>query len=129
MKQFTSIILLTLSYLALTGCAAMFTGTSDNITIKTESKDTSIFVNNQLVGKGDAHFTVARKDLGNTTISVNQEGCRPAYMQVNGSFNVVTLLGLFVDYGIITILVVDGIATGAWQKVQQQHYYLNPICS
>ncbi len=127
MKKYAILALLLSSLL--TGCAAMFTGTNDNISVTTDSRNNTIFVNNQAIGKGSANFVVKRKDLGKTVISVKQEGCQTVQKPVEGSFNPVTLLGILIDYGLISILVIDGAATGAWQQPEQKHYYLNPMCS
>ena len=44
------------------------------------------------------------------------------------SFDPTTLLGVLLDWGIISVLVVDGAATGAWQKFNQTSYVIDPDC-
>ena len=40
----------------------------------------------------------------------------------------VTLLGILVDGGLITILIIDGAATGAWSKAVTNYYRVEPRC-
>ncbi len=47
---------------------------------------------------------------------------------VSKSFDATTLLGIFVDFGVVSILVVDGVGTGAWQKFDQNAFIVDPIC-
>lgn len=44
------------------------------------------------------------------------------------SFDAVTLLGLLIDWGIISILVVDGACTGAWSQFDQESFVVDPQC-
>jgi hypothetical protein len=50
-------------------------------------------------------------------------------VQASKSFDATTLLGVLMDFGIITVLVVDGVATGAWQQFDQTSYVLDPVCN
>jgi len=36
---------------------------------------------------------------------------------------------LLIDWGIITILLVDGVGTGAWQQFDQTSYVIDPQCT
>jgi hypothetical protein len=62
------------------------------------------------------------------TITVRKEGCEPFTLPVSKSFDAVTLLGILLDLGVISILVVDGAATGAWSQFDQTSYVLDPRC-
>lgn len=119
-------IFITITFLS--GCASMFHGSTDKIAVQTSDPDAEIFVDNRPVGKGSAIFSHRKKDLGSTIISVRKEGCQPSQTYITGSFDATTLLGLFIDGGLISILMVDGLATGAWVKADQTNYYLNPVC-
>ena len=44
----------------LTGCAAMFHGSSDQITIQSADSDSKIYMDNVLIGKGTAMASVKR---------------------------------------------------------------------
>jgi hypothetical protein len=40
-----------------------------------------------------------------------------------------TLLGVLIDFGVISVLVVDGAATGAWAQFDQTTYLIDPRCA
>ncbi|UVS61353.1 MULTISPECIES: hypothetical protein [Nitrosomonas] len=50
-------------------------------------------------------------------------------MPASKSFDATTLLGIWLDFGIITVLMIDGAATGAWKKFDQTSYIIDPQCS
>lgn len=68
------------------------------------------------------------KKKQNYSITVRKEGCRDVTVPVSKSFDALTLLGLFIDYGLVSILIIDGAATGAWQKFDQESYVVDPRC-
>lgn len=120
------ISIIALSALLLSGCAAMFSGTSQQVSIRSHDKDAKIFVNGGYLGKGDVVTTFKKKE--DYTITVEQDGCRTVTMPVSKSFDATTLLGVFVDFGIVSILVVDGAGTGAWQEFDQTAYTIDAQC-
>lgn len=109
-----------------TGCAAIIHGTSQHVAIRSNDSDAELYVNDAYVGKGTV-YTVFQKSE-NYTITVRKEGCEPFSVPVSKSFDAMTLLGLMVDLGVISILVVDGAATGAWSQFDQTTYVLDPRC-
>ncbi len=113
----------------LQGCAAIFTGTSQQISLQSSVPDTKFFVNGRPVGKGSSALaTIRKKDLRKTILLAQKEGCEDATAPVDAVFNGHTLWGMFWDLGLISVLVVDGAATGAWTKAGNTHYYLDPNC-
>jgi hypothetical protein len=98
----------------LSGCAAMFHGTSDQITIQSPDPDAKIYLDNMLVGKGTAMASVKRNTQH--TIVAKKEGCSDNSVQTQTTFDAVSLLGVLIDWGIISMLVVDWGATGAMWK-------------
>ena len=50
------IILSLIALVVLSGCAAMFNGTTDTIHVSSEIKDAEIYINNQLQGQGSISF-------------------------------------------------------------------------
>jgi len=120
-------IVLAVAFLAnATGCAAMFHGTSQQVAIRSNHPDADLYVNEAYVGKGNA-VTVFKKSQS-YTITVRKEGCEPFTLPATKSFDAVTLLGVLIDFGVISILVVDGAATGAWSQFDQTSYVLDPRC-
>ena len=112
--------------LQLTGCAAMFHGSSDQITIQSADPDSKIYMDNVLIGKGTAMASVKR----NTTHSIiaKKQGCADNLVQTENSFDAVSLLGFFIDFGVISMLVIDWAATGAMWKTDPLVYHVTPIC-
>lgn len=110
----------------LSGCAAMFHGTSDQITIQSPDPEAKIYLDNMLVGKGTAMASVKRNTQH--TIVAKKEGCSDNLVQTQTAFDAVSLLGVLIDWGIISILVVDWGVTGAMWKTDPLVYHPNPIC-
>ena len=120
------IILCLVSILILNGCASMFNGTSQQVSIRSKSPDAKIYVNETLLGEGNV-ITSFKKNK-EYTIRVEKENCQSVSIPVSKSFDPTTLLGVFIDWGIVSILVVDGAATGAWKKFDQENYIVNANC-
>ena len=109
---------------ALTGCAAMFHGTSQMISIRSNYADTKLYVNEAYVGQGSAVATFKKNK--NYTIRASREGYVDVIALPTKSFDAITLLGILLDWGIISILIIDGAATGAWTQFDQTSYVLDP---
>ncbi len=123
MKATTAIVLVFL--LLQTGCAYMFHGAQDQITIQSPDKDAGIYFNGVLIGKGSAMSTM---DRGKTaTIVAKKNGCSDHLVQTGSKFDAVTLLGVFLDFGIISILIIDNLTGAMWQTYPIV-YNVNPIC-
>lgn len=118
-------ILISLLALA-TGCATVLTGTTDTITIRSEEPGTQLFIDGRLIGKNSATHVLDRK--GDHVFEARKKGCGTATYPVPYELNAVTLLGVFLDLGIISILVVDGLATGAAMKASTTNIVLTPDC-
>lgn len=112
---------------SLTGCATMFNGSSQTMSIRSTLDDAKLYVNESYIGKGNGTETFQKKK--NYTITARKEGCRDTSVIATKSFDPTTLLGILIDYGIITVLIVDGAATGAWQKFDKTSYLVDPDCS
>jgi hypothetical protein len=108
------------------GCAAMFHGTSDQITIQSPDADAQIYMDSVLIGKGAANAYVKRSTTH--TLSVKKSGCADHSVETQKSFDAVSLLGVLVDFGVISMLVVDWGLTGAMWKTDPLVYHLAPIC-
>lgn len=119
-KNITAVVL----SIAVTGCAAMFHGTTQQINIRSNMDDAKLYVNEAYVGKGNAVTTFHKNK--NYTITARKEGYRDTTVFATKSFDAVTLLGILLDWGIISILIIDGAATGAWQQFDQTSYVVTP---
>ncbi|MGE4231895.1 MAG: PEGA domain-containing protein [Bacteriovoracia bacterium] len=118
--------ILILIVLANTGCATLFRGTKDTISVRSDDPDAKIFIDERYIGKGTAIQSVPKK--GNHIIRVSKKGCADATQSIPYSFDPTSLLGILIDLGIISMLVVDGLATGAISSADQTNFVLNPEC-
>ena len=113
--------------MSLTGCAAMFHGSTQMVNIRSNVDGAKLYVNEAYIGKGSGVATFKKNK--NYTIVARKDGCEDVRVLPSKSFDALTLLGIFIDYGIISILVIDGVATGAWQQFDQDSYVVDPNCS
>lgn len=111
----------------LSGCASMFHGSTQQVAIRSNIKGVDLFVNEAYIGT-DSGVTTFHKNK-NYTITVRKQGCTDSSVPVSKSFDAITLLGIFIDWGIVTVLLVDGAATGAWQQFDQTSFVVDPRCS
>jgi hypothetical protein len=109
------------------GCATMFHGSTQQVAIRSNMPDADIYVNEAYVGRGNGVTTF--KKSSNYMITVRKDGCQAAMMPASKSFDAVTLLGFLIDFGLVSILVVDGAATGAWSQFDQTSFVIDPNCA
>lgn len=107
-----------------TGCATTIKGTSEEVTINSLEPDTTLFVNGAARGVDSAFVSV--KKGSPHTITAKKEGCQPVTQMTGEQFDATSLLGIFIDWGIITIPI-DLISGAAW-KVEPTSYTVSPIC-
>ena len=125
MRHIKGFICITIITFFLSGCAAMFKGTTQQINFRSNDPDVTFYVNEQFIGKGSA-VTTFKKNIA-YTITARKKGCQDMLIAATKSFDPITLLGILIDYGIVTILIVDGAATGAWQQFDQTSYVMDPL--
>lgn len=114
----------------LNSCAAMFHGTRETIHVRSERPNTIFFAGEQEIGRGSsAVTTISKKKLSKTTLRVESKGCTTKTVPIETKFDGISLLGLLLDLGLISILVVDWGATGAVHRADQTDYVLTPECS
>ncbi|SFL99438.1 hypothetical protein [Nitrosomonas communis] len=110
----------------LSGCASMFNGASQQVAIRSNQPDVDLYVNEAFIGRGNGITTFKKKD--EYVITARKEGCTPVSIPASKSFDATTLLGVFIDFGIISILAIDGAGTGAWRKFDQTSFVIDPQC-
>lgn len=111
------------------GCAAMFNGTKEQISVRSEEADTHFFLNDKEIGKGtSAVVSIPKKKLKDSILRAEKAGCSEQTTLIETRFDAVSLLGLLIDLGLISILVVDWGATGAVTKADKTNYVLTPLC-
>jgi len=107
----------------------MIHGTTESIDVHSEVPGASIYWNDQKIGTGNASVTIPKKQLSSSVLRASKPGCNDASKAIQTSFDPTSLLGLFIDWGVISIVGVDWIGTGAIQQAQQTSYTLNPDCN
>lgn len=125
MKKLLSSIVISSAVFA-TGCASMFNGSSQQVAIRSNVEGAKLYVNEAYIGKTSSVTTFKKKE--HYVITARKEGCSDSSLRASKSFDATTLLGVLIDFGLITVLVVDGAATGAWQKFDQTSYVVDPQC-
>ena len=114
----------------LSGCALMFSGSKETLYVRSDEKDTVFLLGAREIGRGySAVANISKKKLGDDPLMARKEGCSPVSTPVVTEFDPLTLLGLILDYGLFTILIVDWAATGAVTKAAQTDYILTPNCT
>ncbi len=120
-------VLALILFLETASCAYLFHGTSDQISISSGDPDAKIYLDEQLIGRGNATATIDRGKK--YTITAKAPDCQDSTVTTGDKFDPTSLLGLFLDLGIVSILVIDMAATDAAWKTYPLSYALNPICS
>jgi len=111
----------------LTGCAAMFHGSTQQVAVRSNVPGTELFVNEAYVGKDNGVTTFQKSK--SYMITARKAGCTDTTVPASKSFDAITLLGVFWDLGIVSVLLIDGAATGAWQQFDQTSYVIDPRCA
>ncbi len=121
-----AVIILTL---LTSSCASIFSGTKETIYIRSEEPNTEFYLGERYLGRGtSAVTTIPKKRLSRSILRASKEGCNCRTTPIMTQFDGLTLLGLFWDLGLVSILIVDLAATGAVTKAAQTDYVLTPDC-
>lgn len=110
------------------GCASIINGTTETIHIRSYETGTKIFLNDRQIGEDFADVTIAKRKLKNTTLIAKKDGCDDHSTSIETSFDPVSFLGLVIDFGLISVLLVDWGLTGAVYKADKANYVLTPKC-
>ena len=107
-------------------CATMFNGSSASVSIRSEDPKAKLYLNDTYIGQGGATLSVSKK--GNHSIRATKEGCGDGTTAIQKKFDPTSLLGILIDFGIVSMLIVDGAATGAISDIEPKNYVVNPNC-
>ena len=110
---------------ALSGCATVIKGSNDNVSVNSLEKGTTIYVNGAARGLDTAMVNVKKGKPH--SLRAEKEGCQSVTTETGESFDATSLLGILLDFGIISIPI-DLISGAAW-KTDPTTYTLTPICS
>ena len=125
MRTLTRMLIIIL-VIQLTGCAAMFHGSNDQVTVTSGDPDAKLYVDANYLGKGSGTTFLKRNTVH--TVFAKKKGCADGIAQTQTSFDSVSLLGILIDWGLISMLVVDWAATGAMWKIDPLLYSVTPNC-
>ena len=126
-KYIAMVVMVSLVSSSLSGCAVMFHGSTQQVAIRSNVPGTELFVNETYVGK-DNGVTIFQKSK-NYMVTARKAGCTDTTVPASKSIDGITLLGILIDLGIISVLLIDGFATGAWQQFDQTSYVVDPRCA
>jgi uncharacterized protein YceK len=113
----------------MSGCASIFHGTTDTIYVRSNEPDTTFYANNREIGKGTTGVVIVhKKDLDNTQLRAEKMGCNTKSTPIESKFDATTLLGILIDWGIISILLIDWAINGAVERAAQTDFVLTPDC-
>lgn len=121
-------ILLIFQILFISSCASILKGTDETIYVRSEVPDTKLYLNNELLGTGIGQTTIEKKRLKSAKLIAVKDGCRTAIADIETRLDSTTLLGLFLDMGIVSILIVDWGLYGSVSEAKKLSYVLNPKC-
>ncbi|SFQ06183.1 hypothetical protein SAMN05216419_105312 [Nitrosomonas cryotolerans] len=125
MKRITCVALTAITLLS--GCAAMINGTTQQVSVRSNVQDAKIYANEEFIGTGNGVAVFRKKD--DYVITARKDGCNDTSIAASKSFDATTLLGLLIDFGLISILLVDGAVTGAWNRFDRTNYMIDMQCN
>lgn len=108
------------SALAISGCATLFTGSSDTISFSSEPPGASVLIDGLTVGTTPVTVPVRRSGLGDRQVTIQLEGYQPRTFTLSKKFNAVSILNLgnVLGWGI-------DVATGAVMSYDRKNYTVN----
>lgn len=113
----------------MTSCASIINGTQDRLNFRSDVTGTKFYLNDtELIGTDTASIKISKKDLSDTVIYAKKDGCTTSMQTIDTRFDATTLLGILIDFGLISILVVDLAINGATSKADRTNYVLSPRC-
>ncbi len=88
----------------------------------------SYTVDNEDIGTDTGSFEISKKKLKKVQIYAKKDGCQTKSTSIETKFDSTTLLGILIDFGLISILIIDWGINGAVTEAERTNYVLNPVC-
>lgn len=111
----------------LSSCATMFNGSKETIYLRSEVSNTKFYANERFLGTGtSAVVTLPKKKLSETTLRSEKIGYHSKTQPIETTFDGTCLLGVLLDWGLVSIICVDWLGTGAVTKAAQTDYLMTP---
>ncbi len=109
MNKIISLFLTVVFVLSLSSCAAIFNGSKKRINITSNTPDSKIYVDGELVGTETASVKLRRKS--DHSITVKKDGCKSQTIPLDKEFQIGwALLYIFVN----PLAIITDAPTGAW---------------
>lgn len=114
----------------LIACATILHGSTEQIEILSTATDTQIYVNDVYRGMAgpDQPLEVIIPKRGRVTFVGKKADCGESEQIVRRAVDPSTFLGILIDGGLISILLVDIVGTNAFVRAEQSSYVLEPEC-
>lgn len=100
-----------------TGCATLFSGSSDTISFTSDPSGAEVVMGGIVQGRTPLTIPVKRPGFGDRNVTLRMDGYDPVTFQLQDGFNTVTILNVFVPIG----FVVDAL-TGSITKYSRTSY-------
>lgn len=110
------------------GCASLFHGTSETITVKSEEKGARIYLNDNYIGTDLATVSISKKKIKTATIKAEKNNCVTSTRNLEAEIDPSTFWGCFIDACIFTVGGIDYLSTGAFYRLSDKNYILSPNC-
>jgi uncharacterized protein YceK len=123
MSKIYIVLMLTMTICG-SGCASILKGSNDTVSIHSIEPGTVIYVDGSARGRDSVNVDLRRGE--SHVIRVSKPGCHDVTVPTTDSFDATSLLGIFIDFGIVSIPV-DLVSGNAW-KVSPRSYTASPIC-
>ena len=117
MRLFISTVFVVAASLLSTGCATLFSGTTDQVSISSQPDGARILVDGIDQGTTPATINMKRPGLGDTQITLRLDGYRDRIFSIQKGFNTISILNILFWPG----FVVDAL-TGAITKIDPTVY-------
>lgn len=114
----------------LISCATILHGSTEQVEILSSVNDTQIYVNDVYRGIAgpEQPLEVTIPKRGRITFAGKKPNCSGREHVVRRSVDPATFLGILIDGGLISILLVDIVGTNAFVRADQRSYLLNIEC-
>lgn len=104
------------------GCASLLDGRSQQVKISTHPQ-AEIYINDRFAGQGSRTLLLSRNQAHQIQVSLGD--CEQIFM-TQKRFNKKSLMGLFIDFGLISIPL--DFSTGAAWHIVPSHMHIQPPC-
>ncbi len=107
-------------------CATILLGKEETFRVKSQVLETDIYINNEKKGTNFVTFSFPKKET--LILRVHKDGCKDFQYEVKKHREGKAIFGIFLDFGLISIIVIDWLVTGAIWTSENTNFILDPDC-